>query len=465
MPETPPVLIVDDQPAVVRALGVLLDLHEIPHQSAASPSEALAIARRQPLAAVIQDMNFAPGETSGRAGVELFHALRQVDPELPVFLITAWTSLETAVELVREGAADYLQKPWDDGRLVATLRELLAARARTLEAARRGQEVAASRAQLAAEHDLRGLVYASPAMHRAVALALSVAPSDAPVLFTGPSGSGKERLAEIVQASSPRRGGPFVRVNVGAIPDSLLEAELFGAEPGAYTGLRSRRVGHFEAAHAGTLFLDEVDSLPLAGQVKLLRVLQSGELMRLGSSRSQVVDVRVLSATNARLDEAMASGRFREDLYFRLNVVEVRVPSLRERHADVLPLARHFLDRFAAERGEPLRLGAAAEEALLAHDWPGNVRELENRVRRACLLAGQAEIAPGDLGLGAEAEAESPSPPLSADEEGERLGLLRRLAEVEGNVSRAAEALGISRQALYRRMARLGIEIERRPKP
>ncbi len=465
MPDRLRVLIVDDQPAVARALSVLLDIHDIPNVVASSPGEAMAIARGEVLGAVLQDMNFAPNETSGRAGVELFRRLRERDPGVPIFLLTAWASLETAVELVREGAADYVQKPWDDAKLVATLQALLRSRAAAVADDRQRGELTVSRAALARDHDLRGLVYASPAMHRAVALAIQVAPSDAPVLLTGPSGAGKERVAEIVQANSRRRGAPFVRVNVGAIPAELMEAELFGAEAGAYTGLKSRRVGHFEAADGGTLFLDEIDSLPLAGQVKLLRVLQGGELLRLGSSRAQHVDVRVLSATNAALPKAIAEGRFREDLYFRLDVVEIRVPPLGERQEDVLPLARHFLTTFAAERGEPLRLSAAAEGALLAHGWPGNVRELENRVRRASLLATGVEVGAVDLGL-AEGSGEPAAPlsPLSPDAEAERAELLRLLAGDEGNVSRVADRLGISRQALYRRMARLGIELERRPR-
>ena len=457
------VLIVDDQPAVVKALAVLLDLNDLPHVLASGPEEALAVARGEPLAAVVQDMNFRPNETSGEAGAALFRELRALDPGLPVFLLTAWASLETAVELVREGAADYVQKPWDDGKLVGVLRGVVEARSAALAGERERRELAASRAALTAAHDLRGLVYESPAMHRAVTLALHVAPSDAPVLLTGPSGAGKERVAEIVQANSRRRDAPFVRVNVGAIPAELLEAELFGAEPGAYTGLKGRRIGHFEAADGGTLFLDEIDSLPLAGQVKLLRVVQNGELQRLGSSRAHTVDVRMLSATNASLEQAMSAGRFRQDLYFRLNVLEIPVPGLTERPQDVLPLARHFLTRFAAERGEPLRLSAAAEGALLAHSWPGNVRELENRVRRAALVAPRTEIAPADLGLDGGAQAAAPAP-LSPGEQAEREDLLRRLAAEEGNVSRVAEALGITRQALYRRMARLGVELERRPR-
>ncbi len=457
------VLIVDDQPAVARALSVLLDLHDIPNVVAATPDEAMAIARGEVLGAVLQDMNFVPSETSGRAGVELFRRLRERDPGLPIFLLTAWASLETAVELVREGAVDYVQKPWDDAKLVATLQALLRSRATVVAEDRQRGELATVRATLAREHDLRGLVYASRAMHRAVALAIQVAPSDAPVMLTGPSGAGKERVAEIVQANSRRSNAPFVRVNVGAIPAELMEAELFGAEAGAYTGLKGRRIGHFEAADGGTLFLDEIDSLPLAGQVKLLRVLQGGELLRLGSSKAQKVDVRVLSATNASLTKAIADGRFREDLYFRLDVVEIRVPPLAERSEDVLPLARHFLTTFAAERGEPLRLSAGAESALLAHPWPGNVRELENRVRRASLLAAGVELQAADLGLDGEATAEAPVA-LSPEAEEERVELLRLIAGEEGNVSRVAERLGISRQALYRRMARLNIELERRPR-
>jgi DNA-binding NtrC family response regulator len=455
------VLIVDDQAAVARALAVLLDVHDIPHVVASTPEEALRIAAREPLGAVLQDMNFAPSETSGRAGVELFRRLRERDPGLPIFLLTAWASLETAVELVREGAVDYVQKPWDDAKLVATLQGLLRARAGIVAGEHERRELAAARAELQRTHDLCGLVYASPAMHRAVTLALQVAPSDAPVLISGPSGAGKERIAEIVQANSRRRDAPFVRVNVGAIPAELMEAELFGAEAGAYTGARGRRSGHFETADGGTLFLDEIDSLPLAGQVKLLRVLSGGELLRLGSSRAQRVDVRVISATNAALPRAIAEGRFREDLYFRLDVVEIAVPPLAERREDVLPLARHFLAAFAAERGQPLRLAAAAEAALLAHAWSGNVRELENRVRRASLLVAGSEVTPADLGLGASAAA---SKPLAPDDEAERAELVALLQAEEGNVSRVADRLGISRQALYRRMARLDIELERRPR-
>ena len=458
------VLVVDDQEAVVRALEVLLDLHGIPTVATSSAEEALAVARRERLGAVVQDMNFSASETSGEEGAALFRALREIQPGLPVVLITAWASLEAAVELVREGAADYLEKPWKDERLVATVSNLLRLRELEGENERLRSELRASREELAARSDLKGLVYESDAMHRVLQLAVQVAPSDAPVLVTGPSGSGKERVAEVVQANSRRRDAAFLRVNVGAIPEELMEAELFGAEAGSYTGQRGSREGVFKAADGGTLFLDEIDSLSPSGQVKLLRVLQSGEIQRLGSTRAERVDVRVLSATNAELPAALADGRFREDLFFRLNVIELAVPPLAERSRDILPLARHFLERQGRDdsAGREVRLAGDAERALLAHDWPGNVRELENRIRRASLVAEGDKVLPAHLGL----ERQSPPPEvdLTPNESAERDEIVAVLSQEEGVVARAAERLSISRQALYRKMSRFGIELERRPR-
>jgi DNA-binding NtrC family response regulator len=446
------VLIVEDQPAVAKALCVLLELHEIPCAAVSTPEAALEGLRRGEVAVVIQDMNFTPGATSGREGVELFRRMRAVDPELPVVVITAWTSLDTAVQMVKEGASDYVAKPWDDAKLVATVSHLLEMRV---------PRPAAGAAPDLGRADLRGIVFNGDAMRRVVSLAVQVAHADVPVLITGPNGAGKEKVAEIVQANSPRRDRPFVKVNVGALPEGLLESELFGAEPGAYTGATRRRLGRFEAADGGTLFLDEIGNLSPAGQVKVLRVLQSGEFERLGSSETRRVDVRVLAATNVDLRQAMAGGRFREDLFFRLNVIELRVPPLRERPEDLLPLAEAFLRASAAGSGSPRTLTPEARAALMAHDWPGNVRELMNRVQRATLVAATPQIGPEDLGLAAEALLRRSAD--SADE-GERDTLERLLMECGGSVSRAAARLGISRQALYRRMDRLGVVLERRPR-
>jgi DNA-binding NtrC family response regulator len=432
------VLVVDDQPAIRQALVTLFELHDLPCREAGDAAAAEAAVRSGEIGVVVQDMNFGHGRTDGEEGVALFRRLKAADPELPVLLVTAWTSLETAVQLVKEGAADYLAKPWDDRRLVANVERLLAAR----RAARRPAPASPR------EPDL---VVSSPALARVVELAKNVAGASVPVLVTGPNGSGKERIADLVHEHSPRRGGPFVKVNAGALPAELLEAELFGAEAGAYTGLKGQRIGRFEAADGGTLFLDEVDALTLAGQVKLLRVLETGEFARLGSSRTQRADVRVISATNADLKKEIAAGRFREDLYFRLNVVEIAVPSLAKRPEDVVPLAEYFLrETGGLHRG----LSEAARRALLAHPWPGNVRELRNRIQRASLVA-QGEIRPEDLDLGTGSG-------VLAGADPERNEIELALRDSGGIVAHAAERLGLSRQALYRKMARLGLGVEKK---
>jgi DNA-binding NtrC family response regulator len=302
-------------------------------------------------------------------------------------------------------------------------------------------------------------------MHNAVSLAVAVASSDAPVLITGPNGSGKEKLAEIIQANSRRRDKPFVKVNAGGLPDDLLEAELFGAEAGAFTGATRQRIGRFETAHGGTLFLDEIGNLSPSGQMKLLRVLQTGEFERLGSSQSRRADVRVISATNVDLPRAIAAGAFREDLFFRLNVIELSLPSLSERPDDILLMAEHFLLEHSPDGG--IVLSEEARSALLVHDWPGNVRELANRIQRATLVCRGGKIAASDLGVGppsprVETAARPAAPRGEADPE--RDAIEEALLRHKGVVSKAAADLGLSRQAFYRRMERLGIVMERRPK-
>ena len=439
----PTVLIIDDNAAVGIALDVLFSLHDIASLRAASPEEGLALLAREPVDLVIQDMNFTADTTSGEEGVALFREIRKLYPDLPVILLTAWTHLDAAVDLIKAGAADYLSKPWNDDRLLATVTNLIELGQANRALGQRLQRERRARRELEQNFDLRGLVWADPATERVLSLACQVARADVPILITGPNGTGKERIADIIQANSMVREGPFVVLNCGALPSELIEAELFGADAGAYTGASKAREGKFEAADGGTLFLDEIGNLPLAGQMKLLRVLETGRFERLGSNRERQVKVRVISATNADLSAMIRAGTFREDLYYRLNVIELKLPALAARPGDILPLAHGFLPR-----GKTLHPGA--EAALLAHHWPGNVRELKNVMARANLLAQGDVIKAADLGL--------PLPAGGApDAEPDRDAITQALARAGGVIAQAAAELGLSRQALYRRMERLGI--------
>ena len=443
----PTILVIDDNPAVATALETLFSLHDIDTRTASGPEEGLAALAQSPVDLVVQDMNFDTDTTSGEEGEALFVEIRARHPDLPVILLTAWTHLESAVELVKAGAADYLAKPWDDRKLMVTVNNLLELSQTRQQLARRDAGDRRRRAALD-DYELRGFVHADPLTESTLGLACQVARSDLPVLITGPNGAGKEKLAEIVHANSAVRHGPFVALNCGALPADLIEAELFGAEAGAYTGANRAREGKFEAADGGTLFLDEIGTLPLAGQVKLLRVLETGQFQRLGSNRERAVKVRVVSATNADLPALIAAGQFREDLFYRLNAIEVRLPALAQRPDDILPLARHFLP--ADKTLEP-----AAEQALLAHRWPGNVRELRNTIQRAALLARSARIGVDDLGLPAAAVQAST---LAVDIiEPDRAAIEAAIARAGGVLAQAALELGMSRQALYRRIERLGI--------
>jgi DNA-binding NtrC family response regulator len=431
-------------------LSLLFGLHDIRTLAAATPEEGLALLARERVDLIIADMNFRADTTSGDEGTALFRALRAQQPDLPVILLTAWTHLESAVQLVKAGAADYIGKPWDNDKLLATVENLLELAEATRERQRLQAEQRRRRERLAEQYDLCGIVFASDAMERVVELACRVARGDVRVLITGPNGAGKERIAQIVHANSSVRTGPFVAINCGAIPSELIEAELFGAEAGAFTGAGRARTGRFEIANGGTLFLDEIGNLPVAGQVKLLRVLETGKFEMLGSSRTRSTHVRVLSATNADLPALIREGRFREDLYYRLNVIEIGVPSLVERPADILPLARHFL-------GAAHQLSEDAAAALVAHDWPGNVRELRNSMERVKLLAREKVVTASDLNL--------PPPQRAPEAETARRDVEQisadmieaALREAGGNISRAANNLGLSRQALYRRMERFNL--------
>ena len=444
----PTVLIIDDNAAVGIALDVLFSLHDIAALHAASPEEGLALLARQPVDLVIQDMNFTADTTSGEEGVALFRAIRRQYPDLPVILLTAWTHLDAAVDLIKAGAADYLSKPWNDERLLATVTNLIELGQANRALAQRLQRERRAKRELEQNFDLRGLVWADPATERVLSLACQVARADVPVLITGPNGTGKERIAEIIQANSAVKDGPFVVLNCGALPSELIEAELFGADAGAYTGASRAREGKFEAADGGTLFLDEIGNLPLAGQMKLLRVLETGRFERLGSNRERQVMVRVISATNADLGAMIRAGTFREDLFYRLNVIELKLPPLAARPADIVPLARHFL-------GAGKQLHAEARAALLAHGWPGNVRELKNVMLRASLLAQGDLIQVADLGLPPALGGATASDDAGREPDRDAIG--QALARAGGVVAQAAADLGLSRQALYRRMDRLGI--------
>jgi DNA-binding NtrC family response regulator len=437
------VLVIDDSEAVRTALDVLLSMHGarvVAAESAAAGLDALA---REQVDLVIQDMNFRREATSGEEGIALFRHIRELHPDLPVILLTAWTHLETAVELVKAGAADYVAKPWDNARLLTTVRNLLdlhAARAENRAIRRRR---ALARSELASRFDLKGLIYESEAMHALASTAVRVAHADVPVLITGPNGAGKEVIADVVQANSTVKSGPYVKVNVGALPDTLMESELFGTEAGAFTGAKAR-IGRFEAADGGTIFLDELGNLSAQGQAKLLRVLQTGEYERLGSNTTRRTRARVIAATNASLPQLIKDGRFREDLLYRLNVIELEVPTLAARQEDILPLAQHFL--------EPnFTLAPDALRALARYHWPGNVRELRNAIHRACLLSVESVVTAKALALPVASE---PADGSHIDRE----AIERALLVADGVVAHAARDLGLSRQALYRRMEKLGLK-------
>ena len=440
----PTVLIIDDNPDVGEALKLLLSLQGIDTELALTPQLGL---RKLALAQlVIQDMNFSADTTSGDEGAQLFQQIRAARPDVPVILLTAWTQLERAVQLVKAGAADYLAKPWDDAKLLATVQNLLELGEATQQLSQQRHQLRTRWARLRERFDTGTLVGESPALLGLLELAAPVARSQLPVLITGPAGSGKERIAELLHRNSARAGKPLVALNCGALPGELIEAELFGAEAGAYTGALRARVGHIEAARGGTLFLDEIGTLPLAGQAKLLRLLETGRYQRLGSPKEIEADVRVLSATNADLPALMKAGQFREDLYYRLNGIELSLPTLRERPEDVLLLAESFLAGRAP-------LAVAARERLQQHAWPGEVRELRHCIERALLLAdGQPEIGAEHLGLAATAAVEA----RNLDEPS-REQLVAALAEHAGNVSRVAAHFGVSRQAVYRRMQHHGL--------
>jgi DNA-binding NtrC family response regulator len=450
----PFVLIADDQADVVEALRLLLKAEGYRTATAHVPEGVLAVLEREQADAALIDLNYTRDTTSGREGLDLLSRIRALDPTLPVIVMTAWGSVEKAVDAMRLGARDFIEKPWDNARLLTTLRTQLEL-GRALRVTQRLEQ----ENQLLRKTGLPDLIAESPAMRPVLELMGRVAPSDANVLVMGEHGTGKEVVARWLHAASRRRDTSLVVVNVGGLSEGVFESEVFGHVKGAFTDAKTDRAGRFELADGGTLFLDEIANIALTQQARLLRVLQTGELERVGSSQTRRVDVRVIAATNADLRAEVAAGRFREDLLFRLNTIEIRLPPLRERREDILPLAQYFLKRHAARYGKDRGgFSASALQELRAYDWPGNVRELDHTVERAVLLARMPQVQAEDLALSTPA-GRSPAAALSDTslETLEREAIRQALARHDGNVSLAAKALGLSRSALYRRLQRYGL--------
>ena len=450
------VLVADDQPDVLEALRLLLRREGFEFVPASSPAGVLAALQEQDFDAVLMDLNYTRDTTSGKEGLDLLAQVRGQDATLPIVVMTAWGSVEGAVEAMRRGARDYVQKPWDNARLLTTLRTQIEL-GRALRRSRRLEEE---------NSRLRGnvppLVANAPSMQPVLRLLERVGPSDANVLVTGEHGTGKEVVARWLHQSSKRAGKAMVVVNAGGLSEGVFESELFGHVRGAFTDAKTDRTGAFELADGGTLFLDEVGNMPMAQQAKLLRVLQTGEFNPVGSSKVKTADVRVVAATNARLADEVGQGRFREDLLYRLNTVEIHLPPLRERSEDIPHLAQHFLAQQGGRYGKTLKgFHPDALEALVRHPWPGNVRELEHAVERSVLMARGERIAAEDLFLSPSARKDAGQLYESMTlDEAERHLIQRALARCAGNVSEAARELGVSRSALYRRLQHHGLKAQ-----
>jgi len=448
----PQVLIADDQPAVLDALRLLLKEEGWRVVTAARPVEILKAVEAHTLDAVVMDLNYARDTTSGKEGLDVLGRVRALDATLPIIVMTAYGSVQGAVEAMRRGAADYIEKPWDDERLVAILRTQI-----ELSRARRANERLATENRRLAP-DVPALVAGSRAMQPVLELIDRVAASDANVLITGEHGTGKEVVAQRLHAASNRASRPLITVNAGGLSEGVAESELFGHVKGAFTDAKTDRVGCFELADGGTLFLDEIANMAAKLQAKLLRVLQTGEFQRVGSSRTLRADVRVLAATNADIEGEIAGGRFREDLLYRLNTVEIRLPPLRDRRDDIPRLAAHFLGDYSARYRKALHgFDEDATAAMQAHGWPGNVRELQHVVERAVLMARTGYITSDDLGLRASAPGSAADLSGMTMDDAEKYIIQQALARHAGNVVQAAESLGMSRSALYRRIQQHGL--------
>jgi DNA-binding NtrC family response regulator len=446
------VLVADDQPHILEAVELLLQPQGVLVDCVRSPQLALEALGQADYDVLLIDLNYTRDTTSGQEGLDLLARIQEMDSRLPVIVMTAWGNIDLAVESMKRGARDFIQKPWENERLVSLIR----VHAELHQALRRARQLELENRLLRAE-GMPEFLASAPSMQPVLELIAQVGPSDANVLITGEHGTGKEIVAKLLHAASPRSRMPLVAVNAGGLPEGTFESEIFGHVKGAFTDARTDRIGRFELANNGTLFLDEIANVPLRQQAKLLRVLETGELERVGSSQTRRVDVRVLSATNAEPREEVSSGNFREDLLFRINTVEIHLPPLRERREDIPLLAMHFLNRSRARyRKQVAGFSSAAMQQMMQYAWPGNVRELEHTVERAVLLCRGDEIDPANLAITA-ARASTPSFDNMSIDEVESLLIRKVLRRCDGNISQAADVLGLSRAALYRRIEKYGL--------
>lgn len=448
----PRVLIADDQSDVLEALRLLLKGEGFKTETVQSPNAVLEAVKQRDFEALLMDLNYARDTTSGQEGLDLLAKVQSLDATLPVVVMTAWSSVELAVEAMRRGARDFIKKPWENERVVAILRNQV-----ELGRALRKEQRLEAENQLLRNESRPRFVAQAPAMRPVLELISRVGPSDANVLITGENGTGKGVVARALHAASSRAAKPLVTVNMGGLSENLFESELFGHVRGAFTDAKTDRVGRFEMAEGGTLFLDEIANISMGQQAKLLRVLETGEFERVGSSKTHRADARMISATNANLAELVEKGNFRQDLLFRLNTIEISLPALRDRTEDIPHLAAHFLKEHAARYRKSISgLESSATQALMEHAWPGNVRELDHVVERAVLMAQGSMIKPGDLGLRSGRESAPRLDDMSL-EEVERFLIKKTLARFDGNAKKAAEVMGLSRSAFYRRLEKYGL--------
>jgi DNA-binding NtrC family response regulator len=452
MKSIPCILIADDQPDVLEALRFLLKGEGYAAEASNSPAAVLDAIESRDFDAILMDLNYTRDTTSGEEGLDLLNRIQKLDSTLPVIVMTAWGSVELAVEAMRRGARDFIQKPWDNARLATILKTQI----ELGRALRQGQRLEAENRALRQER-FPQIIAQSPAMRPVLDVISRVGPSDANVLITGENGTGKGLVAQTLHSVSLRANRLLVTVNAGGLSEGLFESELFGHVKGAFTDARTDRVGRFEMADGGTLFLDEIANISMNLQSKLLRTVETGDFERVGSSKTRRVDVRVFSATNADLGAEVAAQRFRQDLLFRLNTIEIRMPSLRDRREDIPVLASHFLRQHAERYRKHLTgFDESAVKALLSHAWPGNIRELDHAVERAVLMASGDVVRSADLALRSGREGAPRLEDMSL-EDVEALLIKKALARFHGNVSHAANALGLSRSALYRRLQRYGL--------